>query len=150
MLLQYAFEDYEEDILTRTKADGKLLNLASLRTRTKVWQVLIRHVLLADNAGLMSHTEAAQQLIELERKVPLQKLANRLIHHTAILKRNLDHIGQPGEAAAEFPPTLPQTSRSDQVAGQSNEYREHAGIPCFLAVQTSARNGSGDKASYTA
>ena len=69
MLLQYAFADCEEGILVRSRADGKLFNIARLRAKTKVRKVLIREMLFADDAALTSHTEAG-----------LQELVNRLSH----------------------------------------------------------------------
>ena len=55
MLLQYAFADCEEGIYIRTRADGKLFNLARLRAKTKVMEVLIREMLFADDAADISH-----------------------------------------------------------------------------------------------
>ena len=69
MLLQYAFADCEEGIFIRTRADGKLFNIARLRAKTKVREVLIREMLFADDAALTSHTEAG-----------LQDLVSRLSH----------------------------------------------------------------------
>ena len=61
MLLQYAFDDCTEGICIRTRADGKLFNIARLRAKTKVRKVLIREMLYADDAALTSHTEAGLQ-----------------------------------------------------------------------------------------
>nr|KAG5691627.1 hypothetical protein BaRGS_023798 [Batillaria attramentaria] len=61
MLLQYAFDDCTEGIYIRTRADGKLFNIARLRAKTKVREVLIREMLFADDAALTSHTEAGLQ-----------------------------------------------------------------------------------------
>jgi len=57
LLLKFAFRDSTEGILLHTRSDGKLFNLARLRARTKVRAVLIRELLLADDAALSSHTE---------------------------------------------------------------------------------------------
>ena len=69
MLLQYAFADCTEGIYIRTRADGKLYNIARLRAKTKVMEVLIREMLFADDAALTSHTEDG-----------LQELVSRLSH----------------------------------------------------------------------
>ena len=61
MLLQYAFVDCTEGIYIRTRADGKLFNIARLHARTKVREVLIQEMLFADDAALVSHTEAGLQ-----------------------------------------------------------------------------------------
>ncbi|XP_047498458.1 uncharacterized protein LOC125045297 [Penaeus chinensis] len=51
-------------VCIHTRADGKLLNIARLRAKTKVIEVLIREMLFADDAALASHTEdGLQQLV---------------------------------------------------------------------------------------
>ena len=69
MLLRYAFRDCNEGIYIRTRADGSLFNIARLRAKTKVTEVLIREMLFADDAALTSHTEDG-----------LQQLVSRLSH----------------------------------------------------------------------
>ncbi|GAA6075933.1 RNA-directed DNA polymerase from mobile element jockey-like [Tachysurus ichikawai] len=69
MLLQYAFKDCSEGMYIHTRTDGKLFNIARLRAKTKVTEVLIRQLLFADDAALTSHTEDG-----------LQKLVCRLSH----------------------------------------------------------------------
>ena len=65
MLLQYAFDDCTKGIYIRTRADGKLYNLARLRAKSKVREVLIRELLFADDAALTSHREAGlQELVD--------------------------------------------------------------------------------------
>ena len=59
MLLQYAFKDCSEGVYIHTRADGKLFNIARLRAKTKVTEVLIREMLFADDAALASHTRPA-------------------------------------------------------------------------------------------
>ncbi|XP_071501556.1 uncharacterized protein [Diadema antillarum] len=64
MLLQYAFKDCSEGVYIHTTADGKPFNIASLRAKTKVREVLIREMLFADDASLVLHTEhGLQQLV---------------------------------------------------------------------------------------
>ena len=64
MLLQYAFKDCREGVYIRTRADGRLFNIARLRAKTKVTEVLIREMLFADDAALTAHTEhGLQQLV---------------------------------------------------------------------------------------
>ena len=69
VLLQYAFKDCSEGVYIHTRADGKLFNIARLRAKTKVLEVLIRELLFADDAALTSHTEDG-----------LQQLVSRLSH----------------------------------------------------------------------
>ena len=61
MLLQYAFVDCTERVCVRTRLDGKLFNSA----KTKVYVVLIRELLFADDAALKSHSdEGLQHLVD--------------------------------------------------------------------------------------
>ena len=69
MLLHYAFADCSEGVYIRTRSDGKLFNIARLRTKTKTLKVLIRELLFADDAALASHSEAG-----------LQRLVDKLSH----------------------------------------------------------------------
>ena len=64
LLLNHAFKHSTEGIHLHTRSDGKLFNLARLRTKTKVRRVLIRELLFADDAALTTHKEKElQQLI---------------------------------------------------------------------------------------
>ena len=65
MLLHYDFADCEEGIYIRSRADGKLLNIARLRAKTKVHELLMRELLFADDAVLTSHSqEGLQRLVD--------------------------------------------------------------------------------------
>ncbi|GAA6071721.1 uncharacterized protein LOC117871822, partial [Tachysurus ichikawai] len=96
MLLQYAFKDCSEGVYIHTRTDGKLFNIARLRAKTKVTEVLIRELLFADDAALTSHTEDG-----------LQKLVCRLSHAckefglTIILKKTNVMVQD-----ADSPPTI--------------------------------------------
>ncbi|XP_067899076.1 uncharacterized protein [Heterodontus francisci] len=57
----HMFKCSEEGIFLHTKSDGRLFNLARLRAKTKVRNVLIRELLFADDAELTSHTEECLQ-----------------------------------------------------------------------------------------
>ena len=64
VLLRYAFENCSEGVNIHTRADGNLYNIARLRAKSKVETVLIRELLFADDAALVSHTEEGlQQLV---------------------------------------------------------------------------------------
>ena len=60
MLLKHAFGTSTEGIYLRTRSDGRLFNLARLRAKTKVREALIRDMLFADDAAVVTHTQ--QQL----------------------------------------------------------------------------------------
>ena len=61
LLLPYAFSSSEDGVYLHTRSDGRLFNLARLRAKTKVWRVLIRDMLFADDAALTTHSEEALQ-----------------------------------------------------------------------------------------
>ena len=66
MMLSYAFKTSTEGVyLHTTRADGKLFNLARLRAKTKVRHAVIREMLFADDAALVTHTmKDMQQLMD--------------------------------------------------------------------------------------
>lgn len=65
LLLSAAFKDSEEGIHLHTRSDGKLFNLARLKAKTKVRRILVRELLFADDAAVVSHSEEhLQQLID--------------------------------------------------------------------------------------
>ena len=65
MLLTYAFKHTNEGVFLHTRSSGKLFNLARLKAKTKVRKVLIREMLYADDAAVISHTEKGlQELID--------------------------------------------------------------------------------------
>ena len=65
LMLTYAFGTVSDGIYLHTRHDGKLFNLKRLRAKTKVTCALIRKMLFADNAALVSHThEDLQCLME--------------------------------------------------------------------------------------
>lgn len=64
MLLKHAFGTATERVYLHTKSDGRLFNLARLKAKTKVREVIIRDLLFADDAAITSHTEQQLQLIK--------------------------------------------------------------------------------------
>ena len=60
-LLKHAFGTAKEGIYLHTRSDGRLFNLARLRAKTKVREVLIRDMLFADDAAVATHTQAELQ-----------------------------------------------------------------------------------------
>ena len=57
MLLKHAFDTTTGGIYLRTRSDGRLFSVARLRAKTKVCKVLIRDMLLADDAAVATHTQ---------------------------------------------------------------------------------------------
>ena len=61
LLLKHAFGSTTEGIYLGTRSDGRLFNLARLRAKTKVREVLIRDMLFADDAAVATHTQRELQ-----------------------------------------------------------------------------------------
>ena len=57
LLLKHAVNTTTEGIYLRTRSDGRLFNLARLRAKTKVREVLTRDMLFADDAAVVTHTQ---------------------------------------------------------------------------------------------
>ena len=65
-MLSCAFTTSTEGVYLHTRADGKQFKLARLRAKTKVSHVVIREMLFADDAALVTHTtEDLQQLMDI-------------------------------------------------------------------------------------
>jgi len=63
LLLKQAFGTTTEGVYIRTRSDGRLLNHARLRAKTKVREVLIRDMLFADDAAVATHTQQELQTL---------------------------------------------------------------------------------------
>ena len=63
LLLRHTFGTAQEGIYLWTRSDGSLFNLAHLNARTKVREALIRDMLFADDAAVMTHTHRKLQLL---------------------------------------------------------------------------------------
>lgn len=63
LLLKYAFDGDVEGIFLYSRADGKLFNLARLRSRTRCSLVQLRDFLFADDAALVAHDASRLQLL---------------------------------------------------------------------------------------
>ena len=63
LLLRHAFGTAQEGIYLWTRSDGSLFNLAHLKVRTKVCKTLIRDMLFADDATVVTHTQRELQLL---------------------------------------------------------------------------------------
>ena len=61
IVLAHAFRNNEDDVLLHTRSDGILFNLSRLKAKTWIRKVLIRELLFADDAALVSHSEAGLQ-----------------------------------------------------------------------------------------
>ena len=63
LFLRHTFGTAQEGIYLWTRSDGSLFNLACLKARTKVLEVLIRDMLFADDAAVVTHTQRELQLL---------------------------------------------------------------------------------------
>ena len=63
LLLRHTFGTAQEGIYLWTRSDGSLFNLACLKARTKVCKALIRDMLFADDATVVTHTQRELQLL---------------------------------------------------------------------------------------
>ena len=61
LLLRFAFRQSEEGIHLHTRSDGKLFNISRLRAKKNTRTILIRELLFADDAALVSHSETGLQ-----------------------------------------------------------------------------------------
>ena len=61
ILLKHAFDITTEGIYLRTRSDGRFVNLARPRVKTNVRKVLIRDVLLGDDAAVATHIQEELQ-----------------------------------------------------------------------------------------
>ena len=63
LLLRHAFGTASEGICPRTRSDGRLFDLGRLRAKTKVLEALIRDMLFADDAAVMTHAQQELQAL---------------------------------------------------------------------------------------
>uniref|UniRef100_K7EZU2 Reverse transcriptase domain-containing protein n=1 Tax=Pelodiscus sinensis TaxID=13735 RepID=K7EZU2_PELSI len=61
LLLKHAFGSATEGIYLRTRSDGKLFNLSRLKAKTKIRETLIRDMIFADDAAVVTHTQEELQ-----------------------------------------------------------------------------------------
>ena len=59
-LLHHAFSSFSDNdsVYLHTRSDGKLFNLSRLRAKSKVRRIMVRELLFADDAALISHTSS--------------------------------------------------------------------------------------------
>ena len=57
MLLKHAYSTSSKGIYLHTRSDGRLFNLARLRAKTKVHEVIIRDMLFADDVAIVAHSQ---------------------------------------------------------------------------------------------
>ena len=74
MLLYFAFRHSNEGVHLHNRSEGKLFNLARLKAKTKVRIVLIKEMLFADDAALISHTEEGLPAADQQVRPCLQRI----------------------------------------------------------------------------
>ena len=63
LLLRHAFDTAPEGIRLWNRSDGRLFNLGRLRAKTKVREAIIRDMLFANDAAVMTHTQQELQAL---------------------------------------------------------------------------------------
>ena len=151
MFLKHAFDTTTEGIYLRTRSDGKLFNLARLRAKTKVRKVLIRDMLFADDAAVVTHTqEELQSLMDCFSQASKdfgltisRKKTNDLGQDTEappvitiddyelipVWQRDMDYVCRAGEKAQLIPPEKHPPYPGNILAGQSNKLWCH--VSCW-------------------
>uniref|UniRef100_K7EX07 Reverse transcriptase domain-containing protein n=1 Tax=Pelodiscus sinensis TaxID=13735 RepID=K7EX07_PELSI len=61
LLLKHAFDSATEGIYLRPRSDGKLFSLSRLKAKTKIRETLIRDMIFADDAAVVTHTQEELQ-----------------------------------------------------------------------------------------
>ena len=60
-MLKHAFSNVIEGIHLHTHSDGSLFNISRLKAKSKISQTLIRDMLFADEAAIVSHLQKELQ-----------------------------------------------------------------------------------------
>ena len=95
LLLKHAFGDDQEGIFLHTRSDGKLYNNARLKAKTKIRRVLIRDMLFADDAAIVTHSEEHLQTL-MDR---FSTACNDLGLTISVKKTNILHQGTEHESS---------------------------------------------------
>lgn len=134
--LNHAFSSSEDGVYLHSRADSRLFNLSRLRAKTKIRKVLIRDILLANNAALVSHHEQG-----------LQRLMDRFpdswdLFGLTVSQRKTQIMGQP----TPEPPHITMKGDELEVVHQFQGLGFTASDTLSLEVQI---NKHIDKASFT-
>ena len=100
LLLYYSFNSSTDGVYIHTRHDGKLFNISRQRAKSKIFRVLIREMLFADDAAFASHTN-----------VGLQRLIDRFSR--ACKEFSLTISIKKTEIMAQDPPIPPSVSIGD-------------------------------------
>ena len=102
MMLEEAMKDLDKDegVYIRFRTDGSLFNLRRLQAHTKTTQRLIRELLFADDAALVTHTERA-----LQRLTSCFAAACELFGLAVSIKKT-EVLHQPAPLSSSQPPSI--------------------------------------------
>ena len=102
MMLEEAMKDLDKDegVYIRFRTDGSLFNLRRLQAHTKTTQRLIRELLFADDAALVTHTERA-----LQRLTSCFAAACELFGLVVSIKKT-EVLHQPAPQSSSQPPSI--------------------------------------------
>ena len=63
VMLEHAFKDCDIGVYIRFRTSGKVFNLRRFNSKSKTFQIIVRELLYADDADLVTHTEEEMQKI---------------------------------------------------------------------------------------
>lgn len=138
LLLSYAFGSSTDGVYIHTRTDGKLVNVARLRTNTKDKTVLVFGVLFADESALATHSEAALPLRRLINKFASEFGLTVSLKKTNVSAKNVRHApeikigGDTLEVVDEFTYLGSTNSMILSVGSKFNSPEEWADptVPC--------------------
>ena len=61
VMLKHAFGSCTQGFNAHTRSDGRLFNPSRPKAKTKVWETVIRDMIFADDAALVTHSEEQLQ-----------------------------------------------------------------------------------------
>ncbi|XP_035663411.1 uncharacterized protein LOC118407100 [Branchiostoma floridae] len=92
VMLKHAFGSSAEGVYLHTRSDGKLFNLARLKAKTKIREVLIRDLLFADDAALAAHSVNKLQTLLDKFSAACQDFSLTIsIKKTQVMCQGVDH-----------------------------------------------------------
>ena len=109
VMLKHAFGSNTEGIFLHTRSDGGLYNVSRLKAMTKVTKRLIRDLLFADDAAIVTHTPG-----ELQRLMNLFSRACAIFGLTVSIKKT--------NIMVQGVPVHPEITVNDQVLDVVDEF----------------------------
>ena len=136
LLLKHAFRSSNDGVCLHTRSDGRLLNIARLRSKTKIRKVTIRDLFFADDTAIASHTQEGPQSL-------MDNFSNACkLFSLTISQKKTQVMGQ----ATSMPPTITINGENLEVVNQFQYLGSTATVTLSLNTEINKRIG---KASST-